>query len=151
MAATLVCLATEHQRILVLVYTPHAWPATWMASALATPWGGGSMAALALTLPRAAQELQRWLLDVDRPKEEERRRRETMCARLVREGEPFRAAAIRAYDTLRVARIDAETAAARQAKAARATRAATMLADEIGMDRRIQRARFERRMRRVAA
>jgi hypothetical protein len=143
-AATLQQLAPEHRITLSLVYAPHAWPATWMASALATPWGSGSMAALVLTLPKAVQGLRRWLLEVDRPLEQERKHRETACARLVRDGEMLRLAALKEYETLRVLRVAGEIAEARRLRAAKAERSAQLLAEELGMDRRIARARAER-------
>jgi hypothetical protein len=147
-AATLGQLTEEHRRTLVLVYTPHAWPSTWLASALATPWGGGSLTSLALAMPGASSSVRGWLLDVDRPQEQERKRRESVCSKLVREAEKLRMDALVAYDALRVTRVEVEGREARERKSARALKSAALLEEELGMDRRIARARLERRMMR---
>lgn len=157
--ATLMKLSPEHRITLTLVYTPHSWPATWMASALSAPWGSGSMAALALTLPGAtssedggisSETVRRWLLDVDRPSMQEVKRRESVCARLVRIGELRLDKAMGAYDALRVARVLEEEREAREKRVARQAANEARLAEELGMDRRIARARLERRTRRAA-
>ncbi len=150
-ASSFVTLTPEHRTTLSLIYTPHAWPATWMASALASPWGGGSMASLAMTLPRAVQGLRRWLLEVDRPSIEEWKHRSKVCGRLVQDGEELRLVSLAAYDVVRKARIAHEAAYARAYKARRALLREELLAQELGMDRRIARARFEHRTRKVAA
>jgi hypothetical protein len=149
-AATLGQLDDEHRRVLVLVYTPHAWPSTWLASALATPWGGGSLTSLALALPGASSAVRGWLLDVDRPEEQERKRRESVCSKLVREAEGLRMAALIAYDALRVPRVKQEATTATARRFARYAANEALLVRVMGVAREKAATRFARKCRRAA-
>lgn len=179
-ASSLSMLSPAHRSVLVAVYTPHAWHAVAVV-ALASPWGGGSLVLLASTLPRASEvarkrkvgrphRLANLLKTLGHEDESERERPEAdevlgwllslavsdettqLIGRLRKDAEALRMSALEAYEVVRRARVEAEGVEFRARKEARRRRGEELLAEEIGMSRRIARARFERRTgRKVAA
>jgi len=149
--ATLLQLPAEHRRVLELIYRPHAWP-TWLASELATPWGGGSMVALAATLTRATDAAGGgsaigWLVSRGRggANDGEVKRLQGLFRRLREDAEGLRMKALAAYDILRIERVKRSQANEREVKAARERANADRLATMIGQSRAKSAARFTRR------
>lgn len=167
-ASSLLELPRATLEVLTAVYAPHGWPLV-VASALSTPWGGGSLTELAATLPLASRaagggnavSVVEWLavrierigrIELDR----NRREAEVAFGKMVAEwrsaAETLRMAALEEYEVVRRARVAAEVASYRAVRDNRRRKSEAMLAEELGMSRRIARARLERRMgRKVAA
>lgn len=123
-AATLVRLGTDHRRVVVAVYTPHAAP-TWLQDALSTPWGGGSFVRLACGLPRAslaAAERPDGRTVLDWLSARGRRAKDPLLTSLREDCEELRMPALVAYDELRRERVRSELEADREAARQRSER-----------------------------
>ncbi len=148
-SATIGQLATEHRRVIGLVYTPHAAP-TWLQDALATPWGGGNLVQLSTTLPRAttaAQARAPGQTVLDWLAARGRRAKDPLLASLREDAEALRMSALTAYDPLRIDRVKREEVAKREASRERERRNADLYAELTGRNRARDSARFERRLR----
>jgi hypothetical protein len=150
-AATLAQLDSGDQAVLTLVYTPHAWPSWWAANALSSPWGGGSLAGLALSLPGSSSAVRGWLLDRDIPPKQELERREGICRKLRNAASGLREAALASYAPVMAARIAGAKAAASAKRRSAEARSARLLVEEFEIDASIARAVSVNRMRRRAA
>lgn len=149
---SLALLEAEHRRVLAAVYTPHGWP-TWLADALATPWGGGTFVSLVAGLPRAvlaARDRKEGLTVAGWLSASGRGAKDALLRSLRDDGEALRMPALVAYDALRIARIKAEQFETRAAAERRSEANFRLYSELVGRRGAKDRARFEARTRRSA-
>jgi hypothetical protein len=168
-AVTLAALPAATHALLALVYVPYGTGCSprgarrgedtpdLLSSALRTAWGGGSYVRLALTHKRVLAAFGRQhpgktadpagLLAFLTHEAGRGTAAPDWLGIVQGDGEERRTVALVAYDALRVLRMDAEAQESRERRAHKAAANAARLEEELGMDRRIARARFERRTR----